>query len=312
MKITIVIPTYNEVDNIESGYERLRKVTDACQEYSWEYLYIDNLSTDGTRAKLRALAVADKNVKVIFNAVNVGWSRSSFYGLMNATGDAAILLSADMQEPPEVIPRFLEQYKKGYRIVIGKKTRSKENPLKYFVRKIYYGILHKMAEIEHIDQFMGFGLYDRQFLDVLRKLEDPIPYLRGMVAELGGERAEIEYTQETRKHGKTHFNFWGMYDLAMLGITSYTKVMMRVCTLIGMVIGTVSTILAIITAFLKIFRIVDYPNGVAAIIVAVMILGSMILFFVGLLGEYVLSINQRVMKRPLVVEETRLNFDIAE
>lgn len=309
MKITVVIPTYNEVNNIEYGYTRLKKVTDACPKYSWEYLYIDNLSTDGTRAKLRDLAKADHNVKVIFNAVNVGWSRSSFYGLLNATGDAAILLSADMQEPPEIIPDFLEQYEKGYRIVIGKKTRSRENPLKYFIRKIYYGILRRTAEIEHIDQFMGFGLYDRSFLEVLRKLEDPIPYLRGMVAELGGVHAEIEYVQEKRKSGKSHFNFWNMYDLAMLGITSYTKVMMRICTLIGATLGCISLFLALLTVIFKIFNIVDYQDGVAAIIVAVMILGSMILFFIGLLGEYVLSINTRIMKRPLVVEESRINFD---
>lgn len=308
-KLSVVIPTYNEIENIEDGYLRVKGVLESIPDYDYEILFIDNFSIDGTRVKLRELAQRDCKVKVILNAVNVGWSRSSFYGILNASGDAVVLLSADMQEPPEVIPRFVEEYNAGNKIVIGVKSKSKENPLKYAVRKVFYKLLKKTAEIEHIEQFMGFGLYDKKFVDVLRKLDDPIPYLRGIVAELGGERKEIEYVQEERKKGKTHFNFWGMYDLAMLGITSYTKIILRYATILGAFVGMASLIVAVVTFFLKIFNIIDYQVGIAAILVSVLFLGAMILFFIGLLGEYVLNINTRVMKRPLVIEEERLNFD---
>lgn len=308
-KISIVIPTYNEVENIEYGYNRVLSVINECTDYKWEILYIDNFSTDGTRALLKGLATKDSRVKVILNAVNVGWSKSSFYGILNTTGDAVVLLAADMQEPPELISKFLEKYEEGNRIVIGKKTTSQENRIKYLIRKIYYWLLRKTSEIDHIDQFMGFGLYDKSFVDVLRKLDDPMPYLRGMVAELGGERAEIEYEQENRKKGKTHFNFWGMYDLAMLGITSYTKVIMRFCTIIGCFVGIVCVGIAIITFFLKIFNVVDFVTGMAALIVSNFFLGALTLFFIGLLGEYIININCRVMNRPLVIEEQRIGFD---
>lgn len=307
-KISVVIPTFNEYDNIEDGYERVKSVLEKIENYPYEILFIDNFSTDGTRDKLRILAHKDSNVKVILNAQNFGWMRSSFYGMISATGDCVVLLAADMQEPPEMIPEFVKEWENGYPVVIGIKSKSKENPLKYALRKIYYKTLKKIADVDHIEQFMGFGLYDRSFMDVLRKLDDPMPYLRGMVAEFAGNRKEIEYTQEKRKKGKTHFSFMKMYDLAMLGITSYSKVLLRIATLIGFVIGCVSMIIAIVTFILKVFHIIDYPIGIAAISVAVFAFGSLNLFFIGLAGEYILSINTRVMNRPLVVEEERINF----
>lgn len=307
-KISIVIPTYNECENIVSGYQRVKKVLDGISNYSYEILFIDNSSTDGTKGLLRKLADEDETVKVIFNSVNVGWMRSSYYGIINTTGDATVLLAADMQEPPEMIPKFIEKYEEGYKIVVGIKNRSKENRIKYLLRQMYYSLLKRIAEIEHIEQFMGFGLYDKSFVDVLRNLNDPMPYLRGIVAELGGNRAEVTYIQEARKKGKTHFNFWGMYDLAMLGITSYTKVLMRVATILGFIVSCGSILIAIITFIMKLANIVEYPVGVAAISIGVFALGGFNLFFVGLLGEYVLNINTRVMNRPLVIEEERLNF----
>lgn len=308
-KISAVIPTYNEKENIIDGYKRVKKVFEGMQEYDYEIVYIDNCSTDGTRDTLRVLADKDEHVKVILNAVNVGWSRSSFWGLVSATGDAVVLLAADMQEPPEMILKFAEKWEEGYRIVVGIKSKSKENPLKYAVRQMYYKLLKKIAEIDHIEQFMGFGMYDKSFMDVLRKLDDPLPYLRGMVAELGGERYEMEYTQEARKKGKTHFNFWGMYDLAMLGITSYSKVLIRISTIIGFAVSAISLIIAIVTFILKVSGVIDYPIGTAAISISVFFFGAVILFFVGLLGEYILNLNIRIMNRPLVIEEERLNFD---
>lgn len=307
--VSVVIPTYNEIENIQDGYVRVKGILDSLSGWDYEILYIDNYSTDGTRNALKKLAKEDSKVKVILNAVNVGWSRSSFFGLLNSSGDAVVLLSADMQEPPELIPTFIAEYEKGHKIVVGIKNKSKENPIKYAVRNLFYAILKKTAEINHIEQFMGFGLYDKKFIEVLRQLDDPLPYLRGIVAELGGERAEIYYTQDVRKKGKTHFNFWGMYDLAMLGITSYTKNIMRLATIGGLFLGVVSLVISLVTFFLKVFGVVDYPLGTAAIIVALFFFGAVLMFFVGLLGEYVLCINTRVMKRPLVVVEERLNFD---
>lgn len=306
--ISVVIPTYNEKENIHDGYRRVTDIMQHIRDYHYEILYIDNCSDDGTRDLLRILASKDQHVKVILNAVNAGWSRSSFYGILNANGDAVVLLAADMQEPPEMIPQFVSEWENGYHVVIGIKSESRENPFKYMVRNIYYKILKKIAIIDHIEQFMGFGLYDRKFVDILRTLDDPLPYLRGMVAEFGGIRKELEYTQDRRKKGKTHFNFMGMYDLAMLGITSYSKILLRICTFFGAGIGIVSVIVGIVTGFLKIFRIIDYPIGIAAISVAIFLFGAAILFFLGLIGEYILSINIRIMDRPLVIEDERINL----
>jgi len=307
-KISIVIPTFNEYENIEDGYLRVKKILEGLTGYLYEILFIDNYSSDGTRDKLRILAQKDSNVKVILNAQNFGWMRSSFYGMISVTGDCVILLAADMQETPELIPEFIKGWEEGFSVVIGIKSKSKENPIKYAVREIYYKTLQKIADVDHIEQFMGFGLYDQSFLNVLRKLDDPMPYLRGMVAEFAGRRKEIEYTQEKRKKGKTHFSFMKMYDLAMFGITSYSKVLLRIATLMGFAIGCISLLISVVTFILKAFHIIDYPIGIAAISVAVFTFGSLNLFFIGLAGEYILNINTRVMNRPLVVEEERINF----
>ena len=278
--------------------------------YQMEILFIDNYSTDQTRELILKLANSDKRVKAIFNARNFGFTRSTFYGLTQATGDCAILLFADMQDPPEVIAQFVQEWESGYKIVIGVKKKSKENPLMFLVRKVYYSLIKKISEIDHIEQYDGFGLYDKSFIEVLRKLDDPLPYLRGMVAELGYKRKNIIYTQEKRKQGKSKFNFLKLYDLAMLGITSYSKILLRVSTLIGFAVAIASMIVAIFTFVYKIFHWDTYPVGNAAISIGVFFFGAVQLFFIGLLGEYVLGINTRVLHRPLVIEEERINFDV--
>lgn len=309
-KISMVVPTYNERDNIQDGYERLTGIMkNMLPTYDYEILYIDNFSDDGTRDCLRILAEKDKHVKVILNGNNYGWSRSSYHGIINSTGDCTVLLSADMQEPPEKIVDFVREWENGYKVVIGIKSQSKENKIKYFLRNCYYNFLNKVAEINHIKQFMGFGLYDKEFVKILRKLDDPMPYFRGIVSELGYKVKKIEYTQDVRKKGKTHFNFFKIYDLAMLGITSYSKVVMRMATLLGFGLAAIFILIAIVTFFLKIFHVIEYPIGIAAISMGVFALGGIQLFFTGLLGEYILNINTRTMKRPLVVEEERMNFD---
>ena len=307
--ISMVVPTYNEKENIVDGYERLTRImSELLPTYNYEILYIDNFSSDGTRDLLRILAEKDKNVKVILNGNNYGWSRSSFYGILNTTGDCAVLLAADMQEPPEKILDFVKEWENGYKVIIGVKSQSKESKFKYFLRNCYYNFLNQIAEINHIKQFMGFGLYDQSFVDVLRKLDDPMPYFRGIVSELGFKVKKLEYVQDARKKGKTHFNFFKIYDLAMLGITSYSKIVMRMATLLGFGLSAVLILIAIITFFLKVFNIIDYPVGIAAISMGVFALGGIQLFFIGLLGEYIININTRTMHRPLVIEEERINF----
>lgn len=306
--VSIVIPTYNEEENIPLIYQR---VVNVFSKLSYEYniLYIDNDSTDTSREKIEALCASDKRVRAIFNAKNFGFVRSTFYGLMQSVGDCSILLFADMQDPPELILDFLAEWENGYKIVVGIKNRSRENPLKFFIRKCYYALISKISDIDHIAQFTGFGLYDSTFLDELRKLEDPLPYFRGMVAELGSRRKEVYYQQKQRLHGKTKFSFFKLYDMAMLGITSYSKIILRMATLCGFALSIVSIIIAIVTFVIKLVNWDYFSIGTAAIVVGVFFLGSMQLFFIGLLGEYIMNINVRIMRRPLVVEEKRINFE---
>jgi glycosyltransferase involved in cell wall biosynthesis len=315
-KIFIVIPCFNEEDNINRIYDQIKHVfSHQLPNYKYDFLFIDNDSTDNTKQLLIELANNDKNVKVIFNTKNFGWIRSSVYGLINTNvdiGEAVIFLAADMQEPPEMIPHFVKEWENGYKIVIGIKNKSKENPLIYFFRTIYYRLIKYLAEIEHIDHFTGFGLYDYEFIEVLRKLNDPIPYLRGIVAELGYKHKKIYFEQEKRKAGKSKFNFPRLYDFAMLGFTSYSKIGMRYATMLGFFFSIISFLIAIYTFIYKLINWDSYDVGIAAIVVGVFFLGSLQLFFIGLLGEYILNINTRVINRPLVVEESRINFDHIE
>lgn len=307
--ITIVIPTYNEEENIPLIYQRVTALfQEQLSNYRYEIQFIDNCSTDHSRREILALAEQNPQVKAIFNAKNFGFTRSTFYGLTQAEGDCAVLLFADMQDPPEVIPSFVEKWEQGAKLVTGIKKQSKESPVMYLIRKCYYSLIKKISDIDHIAQFDGFGLYDASFISVLRKLDDPLPYLRGIVAELGYQRAEVPYTQEKRLHGKTSFNFLRLYDQAMLGITSYSKIVMRLATLIGFGVSMISLLIAAVTFIYKLLNWNSFPVGNAAISIGVFFFGAVQLFFIGLLGEYVLCINVRTMHRPLVIEEQRINF----
>lgn len=309
-RISIVIPTYNEEKNITLIVGRLRSIfQEALQNYNYEIIFIDNYSTDNTREKIRMLSKDDKRIKAIFNAKNYGFTRSTFYGLTQARGDCAVLLFADMQDPPEIIIDFVKEWEMGNKIVIGIKNRSKENKFVYFIRKLYYKFLKKVGEIEHIEQFTGFGLYDVAFINIIRNLDDPLPYLRGIVAELGYPNVKVNYEQQKREYGRSSFNFMRLYDTAMLGITSYTKVIMRIATICGFVISILSIIVAFITLLIKLFNWSAFDVGIAAISIGIYFFGAVILFFVGFLGEYIINMNIRVMKHPLVIEEQRINFD---
>lgn len=311
-KISILIPCYNEKENVGPMSEAIvEMMTQNLSEYDYELVFIDNDSTDGTRDILRTICASNHKIKAIFNAKNFGQFNSPYYGVLQVTGDCVIQMCCDFQDPVELIPQYVREWENGYKIVIGIKTSSKENSVMRFLRTCYYKVIKKMSDVEQIEHFTGSGLYDRAFIEVLRKLDDPTPFMRGIVAELGFKRKEIPYEQPKRRAGKTHNNFYSLYDAAMLSITSYTKIGLRLATFAGVGVGIVSAILAVIYLVLKFMYWDRFPAGTAPILIGMLFLGAVQLFFIGFMGEYVLNINKRVMKRPLVVEEERLNFDDA-
>ncbi len=309
-KISIVIPTYNEQENVGAMTEKLTEIMNtSLPQYDYEIIFIDNHSKDGTRKILRRLCAADKKVKAIFNARNFGQLRSPVHGLKQAYGDCVIRLNADFQDPPELIPEFVHKWEEGSKIVIGIKSKTDENFFMSFVRKKYYKLLRKITDIGHIENFTGFGLYDRDFVNIVRDIHDPVPYLRGMIAELGYDYETITYERPRRRAGKSKNNFYSLYDYAMVGITSYSKVVMRIATFFGFGVGVLSLIVALVYFILKLIHWDWFRSGIAPLVIGVFFLGGVELFFIGLLGEYVLSINSRVLDRPLVIEEERLNFE---
>lgn len=308
-KVSILVPCYNEVENVKPLSEAIMQVfADKLPQYDYEIVFIDNDSTDGTRDLLEEMGKNNPKIKAIFNAKNFGHIRSPFYGLLQLDGDCTMLMCADFQDPPELIPEFVNAWAEGYKVVIGRKTNSMESKLMYGLRKVYYKLIKKMSDVEQIENFTGFGLYDKSFIEVLRSLDDPMPYMRGIVAELGYKRKDIEYEQPQRKAGKTKNNFYTLYDMAMLGITSYTKVVLRLATIVGFIFSAISFVIAIIYLILKLVNWQDFAAGTAPILIGLFLIGSLLMFFIGFMGEYILNINTRVMKRPLVIEEKRINF----
>ena len=312
-KISIMVPCYNEEENVIPLSEALIEMfAKDLPQYDYDITFIDNDSTDTTRVKLRQLCEGNKKIKAIFNAKNLGQFNSPYYGIINTDGDCTIPVCADFQDPIDVIPRLVAEWEKGYKIVCAVKSSSKESKIMYFLRTCYYKLIKKMSSVEQIEHFTGFGLYDKSFVQVMRDFKDPIPFLRGVVGELGFKRTEIEYTQAQRRAGKTHNNFFTLYDAAMLSFTSYTKLGLRLATFVGGFFGLVSIIVGIVYLVLKLVYWNRFTAGMVPLILLVSILGSLQLIFIGLMGEYILSMNQRLMNRPLVVEEERLNFDDAD
>ena len=309
-KISIMIPCYNEEENARPIYEAVRdELLRSCPNYDYEILFIDNKSQDRTREIIRGICKEDPRVKAIFNAKNFGQFNSPYYGILQTSGDCTITMCADFQDPVDLIPRFVEEWEKGYKIVIGRKTESKENPFVYFLRGCYYKLIKKMSSCEQIEQFTGFGLYDSSFVQTMRDLRDPTPFIRGIVAELGPERKEIEYTQPQRRAGKTHNNWYSLYDAAMLSFTSYTKVGLRLATFIGFISAGISFLIGLIYLIAKICFWNSFTMGYAPMMIAIFFMGGIQLGFLGFMGEYIMAMNTRIMNRPLVVEEERLNFD---
>lgn len=308
--ISVMIPCYNEEDNVRAICETVRKeIEENLTQYNYEILFIDNKSTDKTRSILRELCKEDSNVKAIFNMKNFGQFNSPYYGLCQTSGDCTILMCADFQDPVEMIPKFITEWEKGAKVVCAIKTSSKENGLMYFLRSCYYKTIKKMSDVDQIEHFTGFGLYDKSFIEVLKDLKDPMPFLRGVVAEYAPDRVEIPYEQAKRRAGKTHNNFYSLYDAAMLSFTSYTKIGLRLATLVGFIFAFGSFIAALVYLAMKLVYWDRFIAGTAPIMIGIFLLGAVQLIFIGLIGEYILSINFRVMNRPLVFEEERINFN---
>lgn len=309
-KISVMIPCFNEEENARPIYEAVKNELETnLPQYDYEILFIDNKSTDSTRKIIREICKENKKVRAIFNCRNFGQFNSPYYGIINTSGDCCITICADFQDPVELIPKFVHEWENGYKVVIGVKTQSKESKLMYALRSIYYKAIKKMSNVEQIEHFTGFGLYDKSFVKTLRELDDPQPFIRGIVAELGPERKEIEYTQPQRRAGKTHNNFYSLYDAAMLSFTSYTKIGLRLAVFAGGAFSLIGFVIALIYLILKLLNWYRFPAGTTPILIGVFLMGSIQMFFIGLLGEYIMNINSRVMKRPLVVEEERLNFE---
>jgi len=307
--ISVVVPSFNEEESILDLYLRTSAVMHEIQSYNYEIIFVDDGSTDKSRHIIEDLCQKDTHIKAIFSTRNFGYSKTIFYGLQQAQGDCAILLHADLQNPPELIPEFVKQWENGYKIVLGIKSSSKENKMLYFFRKCYYSLMNHISDLEHIPQATDFELLDRSFLDVLRSIHMNNPYLRGLIMEYGCNIKLIQYTQDKRDKGKTHFNFYRYYDFAMLGITSNSKKFLRLATLFGLCFTFASIVILIVSVVAQIFSPQESTHFVTKLIILLLlIVSSLQFFFIGILGEYVLSIINNASYKPIVTEARRINF----
>lgn len=307
--LSILTPCYNEEENVREVYLQVRAAVAAAGDYKYEHLFIDNASTDNTLNELKAIAAKDTNVKVIRNTRNFGHIRSPMHGLYQASGDAVIGIVADLQDPPELIVDLIRKWEEGYPVVICVKAASDENALMFWIRKKYYGLVNRLSGVETYENYTGFGLYDRKVVEVMRKFDDPYPYFRGMIAEAGFRHFDIPFHQPTRKRGITKNNFYSLYDMAMLGITNLSKVPLRLVTFSGFVGALISVLVSMAYLLYKLFFWNKFSVGVGPLVIGVFFFMSMQMLFMGIIGEYIGTIHTLVQKRPLVVEQERINFE---
>lgn len=306
--ISIITPCYNEVGNVELLYKQIKAIMADVTDIEYELIFIDNASTDGTVAVLRRLAAKDEQVKVILNMRNFGPIRSPYYGLLQCQSEAAILIASDLQDPPLLLPRFIKKWREGYKVVMGVKIQSEESSFIYHLRSMYYRTLKALSEVELVEHATGFGLYDQEVIQKLRLLQDSFPYFRGLLAELGYEHATVEYKQPKRVHGNTKANFMAFYNLAMIGLTSHSRLPLRLATMLGFFTSIISFLVGMVYL---VYKLIDWPNfslGLAPVVIGLFFLGSVQLFFLGVVGEYIGAIYTQVLKRPLVIEKERINF----
>jgi polyisoprenyl-phosphate glycosyltransferase len=307
--VSIVTGCLNEEQNVQELWERVTRIfRDELPAYAYEFIFIDNASSDGTVRILKAIARQDQRVKVIVNNRNFGHIRSGYHALMQARGEAIIAMASDLQDPPEMIPQFIQKWEQGYKIVLAQKTNSKESPLFFAVRKAYYDLMGRLSEIELVKNATGFGLYDRRVIDVIRQINDPYPYFRGLICDLGYERALIPFTQPARKRGFSKNNLYTLYDMGMLGITNHSKVPLRLATFSGFCVGGLSFFIALFYLIYKLVFWNSFEVGTAPVVIGLFFFGALQLFFIGILGEYIGSIYTQVLQRPPVIEKERINF----
>lgn len=306
--VSIISGCYNEEGNLQEFHDRIVAVLKKFPQYAYEIIIADNCSTDNSRAIIRQIAEQDKQFKAIFNANNFGHIRSPYNALLQASGDAVVALCSDLQEPPELIEAFIKKWEEGYLVVCGIKPKSKESLLMFLVRRFYYRLLATCSEIHQIQNFTGFGLYDRKVVDALKKYHEPYPYFRGLISEIGFKRAEVPFVQAARKHGKTKNNFITLYDMAMTGFVNHTKLPLRLAAFLGFVVAGLSLIAAIVYFIYKLLYWDQFNVGLAPLVIGVFFFSSVQLIFIGIIGEYIGAIWTQVKNKPLVIEEERINF----
>lgn len=307
--ISIVLPTYNEALNVGELYTQIIQSFKDNSKYDLEMLFIDNASTDQTVDELRKLASMDSRIKIIINSRNFGPIRSHMHGMFQASGDCVIAMATDLQDPPSLIPKFIQKWEEGFPLVLAIKEKVDENFIIYHTRKFYYNFIAKIAEIHMVKNFTGFGLYDRRLVEILREMKDPYPYFRGLISEMGFAYAALYFHKPARKKGITSMNFYSLYDTAMLGITNHSKVPLRIATFTGFVLAVFNLLLAIGYFIAKLIFWYTFTIGLAPLIIGMFFFASVQLFFIGILGEYIGFIYTQVQKRPLVVEKERVNFN---
>ena len=305
--ISIVTPCFNEEQNVGRLYTEVKKLFEDLPQYKYEHIFIDNASTDRTVSILKEIAKIDENVKIIVNIRNFGAVRSPYYGILQATGDAVILLVADFQDPLYLIPEFLKKWEEGFKIVIGTKPKSKENIVMFLMRSFFYNLISKISETKLIKNFTGFGLYDKSFIEILRNLNESYPYFRGLIADLGYERYEFNYVQPKRERGKSNVRFYALYDLAMLGFVNHSKLPIRISSIFGFLLSLVSILVAISYLIYKLIYWDRFSVGIAPVVIGIFFIGGIQLFFLGVIGEYVGSIFTEIKRKPLVIEKERIN-----
>lgn len=309
--ISIVTPCYNEEDNIVELYQRIASVM-ANEPYDYEHICIDNCSTDGTVAKIKEIAAHDKRVKLIVNARNFGHIRSPYHGILQTSGDACVLIASDLQDPPEMIAEFIKKWEQGFKTVLAVKPESEESSIMFGLRKIYYRLIARISEVQLIQNATGAGLFDRAVIDILRSIQDPYPYFRGLLCEIGFPIAVVPFKQPRRQRGVTKNNFYTLYDIGMLGITNHSKVPLRLMAISGFVLALLSLMVAFFFLVVKLIFWNSFQLGTAPILIGVFFFGAIQAFFIGLLGEYIGSIHTQVRNMPLVVEMERVNFETEE
>ena len=307
--ISVITQCYNERDNVEEVYRRVRDVMASLGRYRYEHIFIDNCSTDGTADAIKRIALSDTNVKLIVNSRNFGHIRSPLHALYQASGDAVVGIMANLKDPPELIPELAAQWEAGFPMVLAIKRTSQENPLMFRIRKSYYRLVKRLSSIETFENFTGFGLYDRRVIDIIKSIDDPNPYFRGLIAEIGLPHAQVPYDQPARKRGKSKNNFYTLYDMAMLGITNLSKVPLRLVTFSGFVCAAACILAGLAYLVYKLLYWNRFSVGMAPLVIGIFFFSSIQLISVGILGEYIGSIHTQVQKRPLVVERERVNFE---